>query len=136
LLEDIMSEDVVTINEKASIGQAAHILLRFRINGILIAKKTNKNKILGILTTTDLLRLLNKTLSAEHNRLAKLEKMARQPVMTIASKKIIKVQKDTKIEKVVAIIHRKDIHTIPVYEGNKLVGVVGRHDILNAVFMT
>ena len=133
-LEDIMSENVITVKDNATVGQAAHLLLRFRINGILVVKKNNSKKIVGIVTTTDLLRVLDATLSLHGRRLNKLKQMAGLPVSIIASKDILKVQKDTKISKLIAIIHQRHIHTIPVYDGNKLVGVVGRHDILNVAF--
>ncbi|MFA5088704.1 MAG: CBS domain-containing protein [Candidatus Omnitrophota bacterium] len=34
--------------------------------------------------------------------------------------------------KVIAIMHKENVHTIPVYDKTKLVGVIGRHDVLNA----
>ena len=133
-LQDIMSEDVVTIREDATVGQAAHLMLRFRINGILVTKKNNKAKVVGIITTTDLLRLLNEAMSARGHRAALLKKIAEFPVGTVCSRYLLKVQRDTKIEKVVAIMHKRNMHTIPIYDGNKLVGIVGRHDILNVAF--
>lgn len=133
-IADIMSEDIVTIKENATIGQAAHLLLRFRVNGILVVKKNNPRKLVGIVTTTDLLRILDSTLSAHKHRIDKLKEVADFPVIRIARKDVLKVQKDTKVSKLVAIIHKRHIHTIPVYDGDKLVGVVGRHDILNVAF--
>lgn len=133
-IEDIMSEDLITIDEDATVGQVAHILLRFRINGILVVKKESKNKLLGIITTTDLLRLIDKALLKKRQRAAALAQISRLPVKLIASKKIIKVQKSIKLQKVIGIMHKRNMHTIPIYSGTKLVGVVGRHDILNAAF--
>jgi len=31
-------------------------------------------------------------------------------------------------------MHKKNVHTIPVFDKDRLVGVVGRHDILNITF--
>ncbi|HOW36057.1 MAG TPA: CBS domain-containing protein [Candidatus Omnitrophota bacterium] len=133
-VEDIMSEDIVTIKENATIGQAAHLLLRFRVNGILVVKKNNPRKLVGIVTTTDLLRILDSTLFAHKHRIDKLREVAGFPVNRIARKDILKVQKGVKVSKLIAIIHKRHIHTIPVYDGDKLVGVIGRHDILNVAF--
>lgn len=134
LLSDIMSDNVVTIKEDTLVGQAAHLMLRFRINGVLIVKKNNKNKVIGVITTTDLLRLLNQALSAPRQRMAQLRRIANTPVGHVVSKYVLKVQKTTKIEKVVAVMHKRNMHTIPVYDDDKLVGIVGRHDILNVAF--
>ena len=65
---------------------------------------------------------------------AALEKIAKLPISSVASKNVVKVQRGTWIERIVSIMHRKNIHTIPVYDGERLVGVIGRHDILNAAF--
>ena len=131
-LASIMSEDVVTLKENATVGQAAHILLRFRINGILIVKKDDKNKIVGIITTTDLLQLLGDALTIQGQRMSALEKIAELPVTDVASKSVLQIQKNTKIEKVTSIMSKQNKHTIPVFDGDRLIGVVGRHDILNA----
>ncbi len=133
-LTDIMSEDVVSIKDDATIGQAAHILLRFRINGVVITKKNNKDKIVGVLTTTDLFRLLNKVLSSPTKKLSLLEMISKMPAIKIASKSVFGVEYNTDIKRVLAIMHKKNIHTLPVFKNGKLIGVVGRHDILNVAF--
>lgn len=129
-----MSGHIVKIKEDATVGEAAHILLRFQINGVLIVDEKDENKISGILTTTDLIRSLDKVLSAKRGKIAKLEKMAKLPALSIASKEVLKIQKDTKLFKLLELIHKKHIYTIPVFDKDKLVGVVGRHDILNVAF--
>ena len=68
------------------------------------------------------------------HKVAALESIGKVPIKDVSSKKVLKIQKDGKIEKVVAMMHRKNIHAIPVYDGNRLVGIVGKHDILNIAF--
>lgn len=133
-LEDIMTEHIVSIHEDTTVGEAAHLLLRHQINGVLIIDKANRNKLLGILTTTDLIKFLDKALSFKRGRLAKLQKMAGLPALSLASRKLVKIQKDTKISKVIAIMQKKKAYTVPVFDKDKLVGIVGRHDILNIAF--
>jgi len=133
-IEDIMTEDIVTLGEGASVTHAAHTLLRFQINGLLMVSEQDHNKVTGILTTTDLLRLLDKALLEHGRTLLVLDTIGKLPIKDVASKNVIKVQRDAKLGKVIAIMHKKNVHTIPVYDGEKLVGVIGRHDILNAAF--
>ena len=133
-LKDIMSEDVVVIREDATVGQAAHLMLRFRINGVLIVRKNNKRRVIGVITTTDLLRFLNEALSSAGHRLEKLKNISQKSVSKVSARYVFKVQKDTKIEKVVAVMHKRNMHTIPVYDGENLVGIIGRHDVLNVAF--
>ena len=131
LLEEIMCEHPVKVTDDVQIGAVAHLLLRYRINGILVVKKGEENKLVGILTTTDLLRLLDHALSNGKQRLKELKKISELPVGRIAAKKIITLAKHDKIVKAIAIMHKKNVHTLPIYDNGKLVGVVGRHDILN-----
>lgn len=131
---DIMSEHIVKITDKYTVMQAAHLLLRFQINGVLVVRDGKPDDVIGILTTTDLLRLLDKVLSTHGHKIAELDKMAKMIVGDVLSTNVLKMQKDTRLEKAIAIMHRENKHTIPVYDGEKLVGVIGRHDILNAAF--
>jgi len=133
-LEEIMTEHIVVIHERATVGDAAHLLLRHQINGVLITKENNRDKVLAVLTTADLVKALDKALTAKRGRLAKLEKMSSVPALNFASPAPLKVQKDTRISKVIALMQKKKIYTLPVFDKDKLVGVVGRHDILNVAF--
>jgi len=133
-LENIMSEDVISIKNNATIGQVAHILLRHRINGILVVSKDDPNEIVGIVTTTDLLRLLDDILSQQGNRMAELEVVGDMPVASVLTTNVVRVSKNTKIEKVIALMYKENKHTIPVFDDEKLVGIIGRHDILNTAF--
>ncbi|MBF0215640.1 MAG: CBS domain-containing protein [Candidatus Omnitrophica bacterium] len=131
---DIMTEHVVKISDNAKIMHAAHILLRFRINGVLIVSSKNANEIKGVVTTTDLLKVLDECLHEKDNWEEKLETISLKPVTAIASHSVVSVQKTDGILVALDLMHKKRIHTIPVYDGDKLVGIVGRHDIINIAF--
>lgn len=131
LLEDIMCEHPIKVSDDVRVGTVAHLLLRYRINGILVVKKENPDQLVGILTTTDLLRLLGRALENKTQRIKALKKIGDLPVHRVASKNVIALSRDTKIFKAIAIMHKKNVHTLPVFDKGKLVGVVGRHDILN-----
>lgn len=133
-LEDIMTEHIVTINEETTVGQAAHLLLRFRINGVLVVKKKDRNKVLGIVTTTDLVKFLDKAFVEKKGKVSDLARMAQEPALKIASREVFSVQKDTKVSTLIRLMLAKRVYTVPVYEDEVLIGVIGRHDILNVAF--
>ena len=133
-LADIMCEHPVTVKEDVRVGDVAHLLFRYRINGILVVGKANKSKLIGIFTTTDLFRLIDEAFSKGVHRENALKEISKQPIGDLASKCVVSLQKDTKVIKAIAIMHKKNVHTIPVFDKDKLVGVVGRHDILNVTF--
>ncbi len=133
-VEEIMSELLVRVKEDLSVGKAAHMLLRHRINGILVVDKENEDKVVGIFTTGDLLRLADVILAEGSGRITALDKLSAMPVGKVASRDIISLQKGAKVTKALAIMNNKNAHTIPIYDGDNLIGVIGRHDILNAAF--
>jgi CBS domain-containing protein len=108
--------------------------LRYRINGILVVSAKDEKKLVGIFTTTDSLRLMDDVFSKGRNKLEELSRIGSKPVGSVARKKIVKLTKDMKITKAIAIMHRKNVHTLPVYDGDKLVGIIGRHDLINIGF--
>ncbi len=130
-LEDIMSEHPIKVKESVDVGNVCHLLLRYRIGGILIVKDDDPDKLVGIFTTTDALRLLDEALSSSAHKIENLDKVSKQLVGTVATKDVISLQKDTKVVKAIAIMHKKNVHTIPIFDGDKLIGVVGRHDLIN-----
>ena len=130
-LEEIMTEYPIRVRENVLLANVSHLLLRHRINGILVVKGNNKNHVVGIFTTSDLLKLMDKALSKKHQRMAELKKLAMIPVGQVASRNVISLQKNDTVAKAVAVMHKKKVHTIPIYDKNRLVGVIGKHDILN-----
>jgi len=130
-LKDIMCDHPIKVKESVSVGNVAHLLFRYQINGILVVSDKNENKLVGIFTTTDLLRLMAEAVSKGIHRIDELQKASQRPVGKLASRKVFTLQQDDKVVKAIAIMHRKNVHTIPVYNGDKLVGVLGRHDVIN-----
>ncbi len=134
-IENIMSDHPIKIKENIRIGSVAHLLLRHQISGILVVKKDNENKLVGILTTTDLLRLVNQALSQKKQKINALKKISGLKAGDVASKRVISLQKDDKVMKAIAIMHRKNVHTIPIFDGQKVIGVIGKHDVLNVALL-
>lgn len=126
-----MCDHPIKVKENTSVGNVAHLLFRYQISGILVVSSADENKLVGIFTTTDLLRLMADGIDKGIHRIEELHKISEDPVGKYASHEIITLQKTDKVVKAIAIMHRKNVHTLPVYDGKKLVGVLGRHDVLN-----
>jgi len=133
-LDSIMSNHVITIKDDATVSDAAHLLLRYRINGIVVVKKDNPGEVLGVMTTASLIKLLDRAMSRPRGRANALARIAGMRLNDVPLRQVIKVPLNTSTVKVIATMHRKQMYTILVYEKERLVGVVGIHDILNAAF--
>lgn len=130
-IENIMCDHPIKVKDNIRVGSVAHLLLRHQINGILVVEEKDENKLVGILTTTDLLRLINEALGQRRQRIKALKRIANMKVGQVATREIISLSSKDTVMKALAVMHRKNIHTIPIYNKNKLVGVIGKHDILN-----
>ena len=129
--EDIMCTNPITVKESISVGNVTHLLLRYRINGILVVSDKDSHKLIGIYTTTDSLKLLDKALDSGTQKLEELKKISQLRVGDICSREVKTLQKNDKVTKAIALMHRENVHTIPVFDKDDLVGVLGRHDLLN-----
>src|SRR3989338_3042102 len=115
-IENIMSEQPIKVKEDVPLGSVAHLLLRYRINGVLVVRNGDDHKLVGIFTTTDLLNLVDKALGKKHQRIAELKKVAQLPVGQVASRNIISMQKSDTVAKAIAVMHKKQVHTIPIFD--------------------
>ncbi len=142
LTEDIMTDDVSVIKEDMLIGQAAHLMLRHRISGYPIVD--DDKKVVGIITLTDLFVLIDKivkesdtspqgTLSGSLEE--KLSLCKNMPVSSIMTKNVLSIAPKTPLIAIIETVVNTNLHTFPVMENNKLVGIIGRHDVLNATFV-
>ncbi len=131
--KDIMSEIVVTVKADMMISDAVHLMLRDRINGLPVIDKS-KN-LIGILTLTNIFILVNQAVHGEHYDFYK--RMFQEKKMTVGqamSRHMVAVNPKTPLEEVIHLALTENRYTIPVLKQKKLTGVIGRHDILNAIF--
>ena len=141
-VKDIMTWDVKTVSPETEITQAAKLLLSERINGVPVINKAGE--LVGILCQSDLIAqqksipipslftLLDGYIPLTLlTRLDKeVEKIAATTVKNAMTPDPITVDSDTDIEKVAFLMVEKNYHTLPVVDSGRLVGIVGKEDVL------
>ncbi|MDD5438692.1 MAG: CBS domain-containing protein [Candidatus Omnitrophica bacterium] len=129
--QDIMSLNAITINDEAMLFMAAHLIMRFKISGMPVVDKDDK--VVGIITVTDLFRLMGDTVSpaAEQDKKKSIETNI---VKNVMSRNVVTVRKNTSFYELLTIMCDKNIHTLPVLDGDKLIGIVGRRDVINTYY--
>ena len=144
-VKDIMTKEVKTVSPETEITKAAKLLLSERINGVPVVNKTGE--LVGILCQSDLIAqqksipipslftLLDGYIPLNLlNRLDReVEKIAATKVDNAMTPDPVTVNSDTGIEKVAALMVEKNYHTLPVVDGGKLVGIVGKEDVLRTL---
>ena len=143
--KDIMTREVITISPETEIAQAAQLLLTNRINGVPVVN--DAGELVGILCQSDLIiqqknipipslftlldGFIPLTSSKKLDR--EVEKIAATKVEDAMTANPVTVNPDTGIEEVAAFMVEKNYHTLPVIDGGKLVGIVGKEDVLRTL---
>jgi CBS domain-containing protein len=139
---DVMTPDVVTIWSKASVAEAAKLMLDRGISGLPVVN--DEGRLSGMITETDLLRRVEigteqhhsargeQSMSAYDLACEYLKSHGRQ-VEEIMSRDVVRVFENTPLAEVAALMELKRIKRVPVMSDGKIVGIVSRADLLRAL---
>jgi CBS domain-containing protein len=140
---DIMTQDVVTVNKNQPISDLAIIFIENHFNGVPVLDNTGK--VVGMVTQGDLIEqnknlhiptviaLFDAVLFLESEKKFEddLKKLTGSKIEDIYHKNFITVSPDTYLSEIITIMAEKDIHTLPVLEGDKLIGIIGKQNIIH-----
>ncbi len=124
--EDIMTRGVITTTKDVTLAKVAKEMIKARISGLPIVDK--KKKIIGVITDTDLFIVMDMIKSGDIVE-NKKQAISNPTVKFAMSTYFSKIKKNTTLDEIIAIMKYKDVHTLPVVEKGKLVGVIGRRDV-------
>jgi len=138
-VQDVMTEDVISILKYESIMHVAKILSEKNISGLPVVDK--KNKVIGIITQADILSILG--IKKGHTLKDLLKHMLGEPlperrmgdiVGDIMTSPAATIKTNANIAEAAQMMDEKKIRRLPVVdEKNVLVGIISRADILKAV---
>jgi CBS domain-containing protein len=144
-VKDIMTKELITVSPETEITSAAKILLEKRINGLPVVD--DSGKLVGILCQSDLVAQQKRipipsvyTLLDSFIPLTSFRRIDKE-VKKIAALKVeqamtpdpVTIGPETDIEDVARLMVDKKYHTLPVMDGDKIVGVVGKEDVLKTL---
>ncbi len=143
--KDIMTKKVVTVSPETKIDLAAKLLLENHFNGLPVVDPQGRLK--GIICQDDLIVQQKKfplpsvftlldgliPLTTSKHMEKEIQKMAAITVGQAMTSDPLTVDPETTLEEIATLMVRKNIHTLPVVEKGKLVGVVGKEDILRTL---
>jgi len=144
-VKDIMTREIITVSPETEIVNAAKILLEKRINGLPVIDAFGR--LVGVLCQSDLVAqqmsipipsvftLLDGYIPLTIiKRIDKeVEKIAALTVKQAMTPNPVTVGPETGIEDVAKLMVDKKYHTLPVMEGDKVVGIVGKKDVLKTL---
>ncbi|MDD3771401.1 MAG: CBS domain-containing protein [Weeksellaceae bacterium] len=123
----IMSKDLVVLTPTQSLYDAERLFNKHNIRHIPVVES---ERIVGVISRSDLLRISYSNLTADEESVESLiydsytipQVMTRIPV-TISS--------DRTVKEAAEILSQHSFHSIPVVDGEKLVGIITTTDLLN-----
>lgn len=124
-VSQIMTKKLVTLNPTQSLYDAERLFKEHNIRHIPIVEG---DKIIGVLSYSDLLRISFADMTDGEEVSSVVYDMYSIP--QIMAKTPITVSSDTTVKEVAEILATKSFHSIPVLEGEKLVGIVTTTDLI------
>ena len=111
--KDIMTRDIITVTPATSVRNLASLLIKNQISGAPVAGKNGR--IVGVVSEADIVAKRGKD------------------VRSIMSKKVIRVVEDTPVEEIAQLMTTHAVKRLPVMNGDEIVGIVSRADIVSAI---
>lgn len=142
---EIMVSDVITIKEDASVQQLAELMAKKQISGVPVVD--DQNRVVGIVTEGDMVEMdadihfphyiqfLDSVIFLESMKKfnQRLRHVAATSVRDIMTTEVHTIGKDTPLHKIATIMSDKNVNRLPVVDGDILVGIVTRADVVRAM---
>ena len=139
---DVMTREILSVGPDTTVVEAVRTMLDNRISGLPVIDAAGR--LVGILTEGDLLR--RGEMGTERQRSRWLEilmgpgRLAGEYVRThgrkigeVMTRDVVSVTLDTPLKEVVELMERHRIKRVPVLDGEVLVGILSRADLLRAL---
>lgn len=139
---DIMTTEVVTVTPGTPVGEIADILLKHRISGVPVVEESGQLK--GLVSEGDLIHRQEvesnrhrswwlELLSSRQERARDYAKFHGRTASDIMTAKVVSVEEDTDISDIAQLLESKRIKRVPVCRNGKLVGIVSRANLIQAL---
>jgi len=143
--KDVMTRDVISVSPETEVTEIARLLLEKHFNGVPVVDE--KGILVGIICQSDLIAEQKKLpipsvftildafipIYPPGKTTKELQKIAAIKASQAMTPKPVTVGPETGIDEIASIMVNKNIHTIPVVEGSRLVGIIGKLDILQTL---
>jgi CBS domain-containing protein len=113
MAKNIMTRDIVTVSAGMKVKDLAMTLIKNQISGAPVVDRNGK--IVGVVSEIDIVAKKGKD------------------VKSIMSKKVISVTEETPVEEIAQLMNTHRIKRLPVMNGDEVVGIVSRADIVSAI---
>jgi CBS domain-containing protein len=149
-IKEVMSKDVMTLSPDTLVRDAAAMLAKRNVSGAPVLDGGNvvgvfseADVLKSIKTTKKDLRLVFPSISSlgiafqeevtQREILEAYEEIGNMPVKAVMSKEVLMVDAEIPLNEAIVKMVQMAVHRLPVVQGNKLVGIVTRGDIIRGL---
>jgi CBS domain-containing protein len=138
----IMTRPVITVAPETPIVEAANTMLQRHVSGLPVVNKSGQ--LVGIISEGDFIRRSEIGTQRKRGRFLKfilgsgkeaadfVHEHGRK-ISEIMTPNPLTIDEETDLEKIVELMEKNDVKRLPVMRGDKLVGIVSRSNLLQAV---
>ena len=119
---DLMITNLITVRQDASVDDAIEILVGKKISGMPVIDANGG--LVGLLTQKDLLRLLTDHVSGE---------VGNVKVSDLMTRDVVSFSPDDSLISICDTLVNKNFRRLPLVEDGKLVGLIGRGDLIRYI---
>ncbi|MCG8590105.1 MAG: CBS domain-containing protein [Proteobacteria bacterium] len=128
LTEDVMAVDLVTIAPDATLRDAEDVFEAHGFNGLPVVAADGE--MVGFLTQLDLLRAFR---FDDDTMFPPYPSIARTPVAAVMTREFRSVRPRTPVFRVLEKLVKFRTKSLPVLDGDRLVGIISREDVVQAL---
>jgi CBS domain-containing protein len=140
--KDIMTTDVITVTPDTTVEELGRLFIEKRISGAPVVD--SDNNLYGIVTENDLIKRNERfhiptvirlfdafiPLGGDSSIEREIERMSSSKVAEICAKEVVTVGPETLLTDIATIMSEKGVHLLPVVSSGKLVGIIGKMDVI------
>jgi CBS domain-containing protein len=139
----IMTRPVISVTPDTTIVEAANTMLQKHVSGLPVVDATGK--LVGIVSEGDFIRRSEIGTQRKYGRFLKfilgpgkaatnfVHEHGRKVSEIMTTEPLLAVSEDAELEKIVALMEKNSVRRLPVTRGDKIVGIVTRANLLQAV---
>lgn len=143
---DIMTRKVISVSPETEVTKATKIMLDNSINGMPVVD--SEGRLVGIICQSDLIAqqkqlplpsvftLLDGVipLFSQKNLESEAQKIMATTVFKAMTPDPVTISPESSLEEIAKLMVDKKLHTLPVIKQGKLIGIVGKEDVLRTIF--
>jgi CBS-domain-containing membrane protein len=139
---DVMATNVISVGSEALVQEVAEVLLRNRVSGVPVTG--SQGELIGIVSEGDLMRRPEAGTQRRHSwwlyLVASKEGLASEYIKShsrkiadVMSRNVVTAAPETPIGDVAELLERHAIKRVPIVKDGKVVGIVSRANLLQAL---